>query len=99
VSNRQYDLAAWRAARDRLDTNRNGLRMVDAVQTLDLIQELWDASEPAARCPHLRHDADGCRCVAVADLVTSRMVCDHLSLQLWCLAGPERWPVCASFPA
>jgi hypothetical protein len=26
-----------------------------------------------------------------------RMVCDHFSLQLWCLAGPERWPVCIFF--
>jgi hypothetical protein len=64
---------------------------------LALIQELWDASNPTARCPHVQHDADGCRCGAVADPVTSRMVCDHFSLQLWCLAGPERWPVCESY--
>jgi hypothetical protein len=47
-----------------------------------LIHELWGASNPTARCPHVQHDADGCRCGAVADPVTSRMVCDNFSLQL-----------------
>ena len=68
------------------------------MRTLDLIHELWDASELADRCPHLQHDDSGCSCSVVADPNTSRMVCDHSSLQLWCLAGPDRWPVCASYP-
>jgi hypothetical protein len=29
------------------------------MRTLDLIQELWDASKPADRCLHLQHDATG----------------------------------------
>ena len=50
----------------------------------------------------------GCRCRLVsAEFATKlpaaeaddagRLVCDHFSLQLWCLAGPERWPACAFF--
>jgi hypothetical protein len=68
------------------------------VHTLDLIHELFDASDHAARCPSLAHGPDGCRCQALTDATESRLVCDHFSLQLWCLAGPARWPVCACFP-
>jgi hypothetical protein len=46
------------------------------MRTLDLIQELWDASEPADRCPHLQHAASGYSCSVAADPDTSRMVCD-----------------------
>jgi len=67
------------------------------MHTLDLIHELFNASEPADRCPHLQHDGCGCSCGVAADPDTSRMVCDHFSLQLWCLAGPTRWPVCDLF--
>jgi hypothetical protein len=58
--------------------------------SLDLIHELWSESEPTARCPHVSHDEEGCRCSAVAEPDDSRAVCDHYSLQLWCVAGPDR---------
>jgi hypothetical protein len=66
------------------------------MRTLDLIHELWNASALADRCPHIEHAACGCSCSVAAD--PNRMVCHHFSLQLWCLAGPDRWPVCASCP-
>ena len=61
---------------------------------LELIHELWAKSDPADCCPHVSHESEGCRCAVVAEEDNSRMVCDPYSLQLWCLAGPERWPVC-----
>ena len=67
-------------------------------QTLALTHEQGDASEPTALCLPVQHGADGRRRVAVAEPVTSRIVYNDFSLRLWCLAGPERWPVCLSFP-
>ncbi len=75
---------------------------------LELIHELHDEAPDADRCPHLDHDAEGCRCRRIAagfadELLpdeaadAARVVCDHFSLQLWCLAGPERWKACAYF--
>jgi hypothetical protein len=61
---------------------------------LELIHELHAEAPPEARCPHLEHDAYGCRCRQLTGTTADRLVCDHFSLQLWCLAGPERWPVC-----
>ena len=64
------------------------------MKALELIHDLYNGSAAADRCPHLQHDRAGCRC----RIAQSRVVCDHFSLQLWCLAGPERWPVCIFFP-
>jgi hypothetical protein len=54
------------------------------------IAELYDAAAPADRCPHLAHDETGYQCRQLQG-DEARLVCDHFSLQLWCLAGPERW--------
>jgi hypothetical protein len=32
---------------------------------LELLHELWAKSEPADCCPHVSHDAEGCRCAVV----------------------------------
>ena len=66
--------------------------------TLELIDELWTDSTPGDRCPHVRHGEYGCRCESPACPDQGRrLITDHFSLQLWCLAGPERWPVCEVF--
>jgi hypothetical protein len=73
-----------------------------SLQSLHLVRDLYARSAPANRCPHLeaptplpacRAPIDGCHCRAVRPLMAA-MVCDTASLQLWCLAGPERWPKC-----
>jgi hypothetical protein len=66
---------------------------------LALIRELYAETPAEQRCPHLvAPDAEGCRCRQLAG-TADRLVCDHFSVQLWCLAGPERWPVCVHFSA
>jgi len=63
---------------------------------LDLVRELWDASAPEKRCPHVGYHGGKCRCAAV-DEGAAEMVCDTASLQLWCLDG-ERYPKCLFYP-
>lgn len=63
---------------------------------LELIRELWDASTPAHRCPHVGYNGQRCRCGAVEEQA-AEMVCDTASLQLWCLDG-ERYPLCLFYP-
>lgn len=66
---------------------------------LRLIQELISKAPPGACCPHLAVDEAGCRCASPGCPEDSRLlVTDCLSLQIWCLAGPERWPACFVFP-
>jgi hypothetical protein len=57
------------------------------------------AEAPAAdRCPHLQRDAAGPRCASPAcQPGEDRLIVDVYALQLWCLAGPDRWPVCDWF--
>jgi hypothetical protein len=50
--------------------------------SLELIHDLWAKSDPAECCPHVSHDAEGCRCAVVAEEDNSRAVCDPYSLQL-----------------
>lgn len=65
--------------------------------TLELISDLWHASAPATRCPHLELDALGCICRSPACPEDARrLVVDHLSLQLWCL-DRERVEKCHFF--
>jgi hypothetical protein len=97
------------ASRCAAGYNRSALDEDTPVITrLDLIHELHADAPADQRCPHLEHDTDGCRCRrVVADLAgelpadeanqAGQMVCDHFSLQLWCLAGPERWAACAFY--
>ena len=70
-----------------------------------LIEELHTGSTSADRCPHLRHVSPGvCQCAAVqqADPASggeaAALICDYASIQLWCLAGSDRWPTCHFFP-
>jgi hypothetical protein len=62
----------------------------------DLIRELWDASSPEHRCPHVSYDGRRCRCGAVEEQAVEA-VCDTASVQLWCLDG-ERYPLCMVYP-
>src|SRR5262245_47514890 len=63
--------------------------------TQPLVDELVAQAGPAARCPYLYvRRGEPCRCLSPArDLGPDgqEMVCDHLSLQLWCL-DPSRHP-------
>lgn len=68
---------------------------------LQLADAAYAASEPALRCPHLRHGPRGCCCAVVAERtneLAGLTVCDDYSVLLWCLAGPERWPECSFWP-
>lgn len=66
---------------------------------LALVEELYSASRPADRCPHLRRDRPGvCHCVAGPLAIADSNTIDTASLQIWCLAGREQWPVCIFFP-
>jgi hypothetical protein len=66
---------------------------------LDLVDELWTASTPDTRCPHLTHDGQGCLCRSPACPEDGRrLVVDHLSMQLWCL-DEERYQLCHFYPA
>lgn len=57
------------------------------------ILELWNDSTD--RCPYVSIDDKGCYCKAVKQDDTSRMICDHFSLQLWCLT--KNYENCAFF--
>jgi hypothetical protein len=46
-----------------------------------------------AAYPHCVHSVSFCE----LHLDPEMWACDHISLQLWCLAGPDRWPVCDHF--
>lgn len=62
----------------------------------DLIAELWKQSSPAQRCPHVIYDGQRCRCAAVEEH-SAELVCDTVSLQLWCLDGEHR-TACMFYP-
>ena len=67
------------------------------------VTDLIDKSKPEDRCPHFRTEKSG-RPYCGNDLVEGqeiggvrRRVCDHFSLQLFCLAGRERYEICIHF--
>ncbi len=65
-----------------------------ALPVQHLVDELWSASTPSTRCPHLNRDAQGCVCCSLGCLdAIRRLVAHHLSLQLWCLDA-ERFDKC-----
>jgi hypothetical protein len=61
---------------------------------------LVDAAPPADLCPHLAVDVEGPFCLAMIDqgMLTARGAVGYASLQLWCIAGASRWPICAYHP-
>ena len=62
--------------------------------------ELIAAAPAADRCPHLVQEPAGCHCGSgTLPPGLARLVTDCLSLQLWCLAGRDRWPVCIYYVA
>jgi hypothetical protein len=65
---------------------------------LPLIHELWTAHEHA--CPYVRHDEHGCFCTSPGLPAGGDryMVCDHFSLQLWCLTETH-YTRCIFYPA
>jgi len=57
---------------------------------LSLAEELFLESNEKKRCPHIRRDEGGVYCardLKQGEIIVSdrRNICDHLSLQLWCL--------------
>jgi hypothetical protein len=60
-----------------------------------LIDQLLEAAPPAERCPHLRTGRGACTCRSPGIPGGELYRPDPLSLQLWCLAGQQRWPSCS----
>ena len=63
-----------------------------------LVDELFAEVPQEKRCPHIRKDVLGPYCAKGLEVgkeigVSRRAVCDHLSLQLWCL-DKERYSIC-----
>lgn len=66
-----------------------------------LIDSLFAETPVENRCPYIRKDSIGPYCSKGLgenkDIgVSRRAVCDHLSLQLWCL-DKERCPICICY--
>lgn len=60
----------------------------------NFINSLFGEVAPENRCPHIRKDDSGAYCangLKVGEPVSDsrRMVCDHYSLQLWCLSKKD----------
>jgi hypothetical protein len=65
---------------------------------LAFIHELWRDHQHA--CPYLRHDEQGCYCTSpgLRAQADRYMVCDHASLQIWCLTE-DHYTKCCLWPA
>lgn len=66
----------------------------------DLIEQLYEDSDPERRCPYLAKVGVGsCQCNSptMPPILTPNRV-GHIELQLYCLDGPERHPVCCFHP-
>jgi len=55
-----------------------------------LYQDLYTAASHSDKCPHLDWDGKQCSC----RLENTRTVCGIHDIQLWCLAGKERYENC-----
>lgn len=64
------------------------------VNLQDLIEELFGDASVDQRCPHILKDEMGPYCGKGLDddnvSDKRRMICDHFSLQLWCLNSNYR---------
>jgi hypothetical protein len=83
---------------DQIDRERMRMRTTKTtpqlpMTSLELIADLWTTSAPGDRCPHATFADNICHCGLFAE-PQATMVCDMYSLQLWCLAGSERYPKC-----
>ena len=66
-----------------------------------LVEDLFKEAKGKQVCPHIRKDEQGAYCsanlVAEAQIPEqNRLVCDHFSLQLWCL-HPEDYVRCINY--
>ena len=54
------------------------------------VLELWEESTKDEHCPFIKNNEGDCRCNKIHDQETAKMVCDHFSLQLWCLTKDHK---------